>query len=221
MKVLIVDDDREISDLLKLKLRGEGFLVDSASDGEKGEFLVLTNDYDLVILDLNLPHKNGDEICKKLRQEQKTMPIMILTVDLTGENKIKLLNSGADDYLTKPFSFEELLARIKALLRRPKQITSPILQIEDLILDKDRQKVSRAGKEIYLTMKEFTLLEFLMSHTGFVVSRAAILEHVWDSEGDAFSNAIETHISNLRKKINKSNNKDLIETLSGRGYRIG
>lgn len=221
MKIIVIDDDLGIIKFLKPSLQEEGFLVDIANEGSRGLFLSQTNSYDLIILDLNLPGKNGDQICQELREEGKTVPILILTVNNDIESKIRLLNSGADDYLTKPFSFEELLARIKALLRRPHTMQSEVLTIGDLILNKGSQKVLRQGKEIYLTLKEFTLLEYLMRNPGKVISRAEILEHVWDMEGDAFSNAIETHIHNLRQKINKGFAVKLIDTVPCRGYKIG
>jgi len=221
MKIIIIDDDVGIVKFLKPSLQEEGFLVDSTGEGEKGLFLCQTNNYDLMILDLNLPGKDGDQICQELRKEGKTIPILILTVNSDVETKVRLLNSGADDYLTKPFSFDELMARIKALLRRPQEIKSEILNIADLMLDRGSQKVMRRKKEIYLTLKEFALLEYLMQNVGKVLSRGEILEHVWDMEGDAFSNAIETHIHNLRHKINKGFPLKLIDTVPCRGYKIG
>jgi len=221
MKLIIIEDDKETLDFLKLGLREEGFSVDGATDGEKGLFLSQVNDYNLVVLDLNLPKKNGDQICKELRAEGKTVPIIILTAENDAENKIRLLNSGADDYIVKPFSFGELLARIKAVMRRPREIPSQILQIGDLVVDRTAQKVSKSGKEIYLTLKEFKLLEYLMQNSGKVISRADILEHVWDMEGDLFSNTIEMHIHNLRSKINKGCAIKLIDTIPCRGYKIG
>jgi DNA-binding response OmpR family regulator len=220
MKILVIEDEKDISDLLKCGLEAEGFVVDAAMDGEKGCFMGRANNYDLIILDLNLPKKNGEAVCREIRETGKTTPILILTVDAQINSKIRLLNSGGDDYLTKPFSFEELLARVKALLRRPKTMTKEILRIGNLTLDKNKQTVYRASREIYLTRKEFALLEYLMRNQGIVVSRSEILENVWDAEADPFSNTIETHILNLRRKINKNSANKLIKTVSGRGYKI-
>jgi len=220
MKILVVEDDKDTLDFLKPSLKAEGFVVDTAENGTDGISMTLANNYDLVILDFNLPDKNGDLVCQEIRKKGKTTPILILTVDTEVNNKVKLLNLGADDYLTKPFSFEELLARVKALLRRPEKIEKEILQVNNLTLDRKKQKVTRAKREIYLTLKEFQLLEYLIRHQGEVISKISILENIWDSEVDLFSNAIETHISNLRKKIDKNSPKKLIKTISGRGYKI-
>jgi len=220
MKILVVEDDKDTLDFLKPSLKAEGFVVDTAENGTDGISMTLANNYDLVILDFNLPDKNGDLVCQEIRKKGKTTPILILTVNTEVNNKVKLLNLGADDYLTKPFSFEELLARVKALLRRPEKIEKEILQVNNLTLDRKKQKVTRAKREIYLTLKEFQLLEYLIRHQGEVISKISILENIWDSEVDLFSNAIETHISNLRKKIDKNSPKKLIKTISGRGYKI-
>ena len=220
MKILVVEDDKDTLDFLKPSLKAEGFVVDTAENGTDGISMTLANNYDLVILDFNLPDKNGDLVCQEIRKKGKTTPILILTVNTEVNNKVKLLNLGADDYLTKPFSFEELLARVKALLRRPEKIEKEILQVNNLTLDRKKQKVTRAKREIYLTLKEFQLLEYLIRHQGEVISKVSILENIWDSEVDLFSNAIETHISNLRKKIDKNSPKKLIKTISGRGYKI-
>jgi len=221
MKILVVEDDKGILDFLRSGLKAEGFVIDTAENGKDGMSMSHLNNYDLIILDLNLPDKNGNIICQELREDGKTMPILILTVDTEVDSKVRALNSGADDYLTKPFSFKELLARIRALLRRPQEIKDEILTIDNLTLDQNKQTVTRAGKEIYLTPKEFRLLEHLMRHQGEVVSKISILENVWDSEVDLFSNSVETHILNLRKKIDKNNSKRLIKTISSRGYKIG
>ncbi|KPJ55189.1 transcriptional regulator [Parcubacteria bacterium DG_72] len=220
MRILIVEDDKEIINFLKPSLEGENFVVDVAENGEKGSFIARTNDYDLIILDKNLPKKDGNYVCEDIRKKGKNTPILILSVEMGIDTKVKFLNDGADDYLTKPFSFEELLARIKALLRRPEKIEKDILEIDDLILDKNKKVVSRNNKEIYLTRKEFSLLEYLMKNRGIVLSRGMISEHVWDMNLDPFSNTIETHILNLRRKIEHKNARQLIQTLPGRGYRI-
>jgi DNA-binding response OmpR family regulator len=222
MRILVVEDDDDIRTVLKLSLEAELFNVDTASDGETGSYMARTNDYDLVILDFMMPKKDGKAVCREIREAGKTMPIIMLTVRSTTEAKVELLNAGADDYLTKPFSFQELKARVNALMRRPQQIKGNNLEIADLVVDTLRHRVTRGGKELYLTRKEFSLLEYLLRHQGIVVSRGMIMEHVWDAEGDPFSNTIEAHILNLRKKIdgNSSSKKKLIHTIPGRGYTI-
>jgi DNA-binding response OmpR family regulator len=221
MRILIIEDSKEITNFLKLSLEGEQFVVDVAEDGERGSFWARTNDYDLIILDNILPKKTGLEVCEEIRKSGKTMPIIVLSVRSETLTKIQLLNAGADDYLIKPFSFEELLARIRALLRRPKVIESEILQVDDLTLDTKKCLVKRGKKEeIYLTRKEFMLLEYLLKNSGSVLSRGMIMEHVWDMNVDPFSNTIESHILSLRRKIDSPGRKKLIHTVSGRGYKI-
>lgn len=218
MKILIIEDDKKIIDFLKASLEAEYFAVDVAHDGEKGLYLARTNEYDLIILDNNLPKKKGNEVCEMLRQEGKTTPILVLSVKTETHDKVELLNLGADDYLSKPFSFQELLARIRALLRRPQQIEGDVLSISDVTMDTKRLKVLHQDKEVLLTRKEFMLLELLMRNRGTVLSRSMILEHVWDINADPFSNTIESHIMSLRQKLDPQ--KKLIQTIPGRGYRI-
>ena len=220
MKILSIEDDKEIRLHLKKHLENEGFAVDCAETAEGGIFLAETNEHDLILLDLNLPDKNGLEVCKSLRLSGIDIPIMIVSVNSETNDKIKLLNAGADDYLSKPFSVCELTARIKALLRRPKNMSQEIISFKDLILDTNKQIIKQNDKSIYLTRKEFSLLEYFLRNNGRVISRGELLEHVWDSETDIFSNTIETHILNLRRKLNKTSNKNLIKTYSGRGYAI-
>ncbi len=220
MRILLIEDEKGIVDFLKPSLEAEPFVVDIAIDGERGSYLGRTNDYDLIVLDNILPKKNGLEVCKEIRKAGKTLPILVLSVKTETITKIELLNAGADDYLSKPFSLEELRARIRALLRRPKQIESEILTINDLTLDMKRCAVRRGKKEIYLTRKEFMLLEYLIRNPGIVLSRGMIMEHVWDMNADPFSNTIESHILSLRRKINFPGKKKLIHTISGRGYKI-
>jgi len=215
MKILLIEDDENLINFLIPSLKEEGFLVESSKNGEEGLQMALNNNYDIIVSDLNLPEKNGEEVCKNIRSKKNT-PILILTSELDTENKIKLLNLGADDYLTKPFSLKELIARINALSRRPPQITENTIKIENITIDRNRKKVTINEKEIILTTKEFLLLEILAINKGKVISRAEILEGSWDSNADIFSNAIETHISNIRKKLGKN----IITTVSGRGYKI-
>lgn len=219
MKFLIIEDDKETIDFLKSSLKDEGFLVDTAEDGEEGLYKAQINTYDLIILDKGLPKKNGLQVCSELRNKGKSIPIIILSVESDAATKTDLLNIGADDYLSKPFSFAELLARIKALLRRPEKIEDNILKVGDLTLDVNGRKIKWKNKEIYFTNKEFMLLEYLMKNRGRVLSRAEILEHIWDVNADPFTNTIETHILNIRKKIQGSKNK-LIRTIPLMGYKI-
>jgi two-component system copper resistance phosphate regulon response regulator CusR len=220
MRILVVEDEKSISDFLKTSLEEECFVVDVASDGEEGSFLARTNDYDLVILDNVLPKKSGKEVCQDLRGRGRLTPIIMLSAKAEVSDKVDLLDTGADDYLAKPFSFIELKSRIKALLRRPRNVEGSVLKVDDLEVDTREHSVKRAGKEVYLTRKELMLLEFLMRNKGAVVSRSAIMEHVWDIHADPFSNTIESHIFSLRKKIGGAGGKKLIHTIPGRGYKL-
>lgn len=221
MKILIIDDEKEICDSLKKKLETEHFIVDFSLRGEEGQMKAMTRKYDLIVLDYNLPDKNGLEVCKELRKQKVKTPIIMLSVNSETSTKVELINIGADDYLTKPFSFDELLARARALLRRPEKINSNIIKIRDLSLDTVKHKVIRGEKEVYLTKKEFALLQYLMKNKGTVLSRGMILEQVWDMNADPFSNTIESHIVSVRKKImdNDSENR-IIKTFSGLGYKV-
>lgn len=220
MRVLLIEDEQEIVDFLKPGLERAGFSVDAAADGERGSFLARTSSYDLLVIDLMLPKKSGDEVCRELRAQGLTAPILVLSAIADTRNKAELLNAGADDYLTKPFSFEELLARLRALLRRPRHLQGERLRAGDLTLDVAKHTVKRGGKAIHLTPKEFALLEYLMRSQGAVVSRNMILEHVWDMNADPFSNTIEAHILSLRKKIGDDQPSKIIQTVHGIGYRI-
>lgn len=218
MKILIIEDEKDIGQFLKVSLEKASFAVDLKNTAEDGLFLAATNNYDLIILDLNLPDMYGLELCQKIRMEKENVPILILTVNSEIASKVELLNAGADDYLTKPFSVSELVARIRALLRRPKKIISTFSATKDLFLNEAKQSVFKKGKEIYLTRKEFMLLEYFIRNKGRILSRGEIIEHVWDLDADIFSNTIETHILNLRKKLNTNTHNQIIRTCSGRGY---
>lgn len=220
MRILVVEDDQGIRAFLKKSLEAECFAVDVAEDGEKGSYLGRTNDYDLIILDYNLPKKNGYEVCQDLRLAKKHVPIIVLSVESDIPTKIELLNMGADDYLTKPFSFDELMARIRALLRRQPVVQNEVLNLDDLMVDFRKHLVRRGKKDIYLTRKEFMLLEYLLKNQDQVISRGALMEHVWDGSGDLFSNTIETHVLMLRKKIDAHTPRKLIHTIPGRGYKL-
>lgn len=220
MRILIVEDEAAISTFLKKSLEAEYFAVDVASDGERGSYFAHINEYDLLILDNLLPKKDGMTVCRELRESGKTMPILVLSVKSEVVRKVDLLNAGADDYLTKPFALEELLARVRALLRRKPGIEGEVLSVSDLSLDTKRLTVKRGTRDVGLTRKEFMLLEYLMQHEGAVLSRGMILEHVWDMSVDIFSNTIESHILSLRKKLGDMGKERLIKTVAGRGYKI-
>lgn len=220
MRVLVIEDEKEIAKFLEAALKAECFSVDTAEDGERGSYLARTNEYALIVLDNILPKRTGLEICQDIRKADKNMPIIMLSVKSDTATKVALLNAGADDYLIKPFSLEELLARMRALLRRPKQIQGEAISVGDLTLNSRTFKVSRGKKEIYLTRKEFMLLEYLMRNQGAVLSRGMILERVWDMDTDPFSNTIESHILSIRKKVDSAGNRKLIQTVPGRGYTI-
>jgi DNA-binding response OmpR family regulator len=220
MRALVVDDEKELREALAENLRTECFAVDTASDGTDASYLARTNEYDIIILDNMLPEKSGVAVCADIRKVGRNVPIIILSVLADSWQKVELLNAGADDYLSKPYSFDELMARIRALLRRPVDVIGDVITIDDLVLDTKQQTVKRGGDGAYLTRKEFSLLEYLMRHQGAVLSRGMIMEHVWDMSNDPFSNTIESHIRGLRKKIEGKGRRKLIHTVPGRGYKI-
>jgi len=219
MRILLIEDDQEISHPLSLALKAANFAVDIANDGEKGYFSAQTSNYSLIILDYNLPRLDGREITQRLRAEGVNTPILILTVRSEINDKVDLLSLGADDYLAKPFAVVELLARVKALLRRPETYAGNILKLGDLELDLDKFLVSQHGHRVFLSSKEFALLEYLLKNKGRIMSRQEIMENVWDENADPFSNTIEVHIRNLRRKL-ESGGRKLIFTFSNRGYKI-
>lgn len=222
MRILIIEDEEKLVLTLKKGLEKEGYAVDYLMDGEAGQRRIELNhkDYDLIILDLMLPKRNGFEVCKNIREQNIIIPILILTARDAIDDKVSALDEGADDYLVKPFSFSELLARIRALLRRPENILPIELMVKDLALNSSTRKVYRKDQEIPLTLKEFGLLEYLMRHPNQVLTREQILDHLWDFAFDSFSNVVDVHIKNLRKKIDGNFNDNLLETIRGVGYRI-
>jgi heavy metal response regulator len=220
MRVLIIEDEKKIADFIKRGLKEEGYLADVAYDGEEGHFLVSTNEYDLLILDLMLPKIDGISLCRRLRQENVFVPIIMLTAKDSVKDKVSGLDSGADDYLTKPFAFEELLARIRAVLRKGETKTPTKIQVADLTLDLLSHKVTRDDREITLTTKEYALLEYLMRNAGTVVTRTMIAEHVWDINFDTLTNVIDVYINYLRNKVDSRSKKKLIYTIRGRGYLL-
>lgn len=219
MKILIIDDEPAITELLKNSLEARLYTVEIASDGERGAFLGRTGNYDLIILDYMLPKLNGAGVLKEIREEKKHVPVLMITVKSEITDKRELFALGADDYLTKPFLFDELLLRVQALLKRPPKTTGELIKVDNLTLNTKSQIVRRGGKEIYLTKREFSLLEYLMLNRGQIVSRSQIMEHVWDYNADPFSNSVETHLTSLRRKLNL-NNRNLIHTFTGRGYKL-
>ena len=218
MRILLVEDEKKIASFIERGLKEQHYAVDVAYDGSKGLFLAQVNPYDLIILDLMLPGYDGLTICKKLRKDGSNTPILMLTAKDEVEDKVQGLDAGADDYLTKPFAFEEFLARVRVLLRRDNQNKSSKLQIADLELDQLTHKVFRSGKEIELTSTEYSLLEYLMMHANEVVTRTMISEHVWNDDFDSFSNVINVYINYLRRKIDKDFKKKLIHSIRGTGY---
>ena len=213
-----MEDEKKIADFIKRGLKEEGYAVDVAYDGEEGLFLAKTNDYDLVLLDLMLPKIDGLTICGKLKKDNVKTPVIMLTAKDTVKDKVAGLDSGADDYLTKPFAFEELLARIRAILRKRDAQAPTMLKVADLELDLITHKVTRASKEIALTTKEYSLLEYLMRNKDIIVTRTMISEHVWDIDFDTFTNVIDVYINYLRNKIDSGFDDKLIHTVRGRGY---
>jgi two-component system copper resistance phosphate regulon response regulator CusR len=218
MRVFLVEDDTRIASFVAKGLRENAYAVDVATDGKEAIYRASVNDYDVIILDVMLPLKNGFEICAELRGQGIKTPIMILTARDAIEDKISGLDLGADDYLTKPFAFDELLARLRALLRRSSEIRPPKIVIGDLEIDTLAHRVWRGGGEIALTTKEYALLEYLAREKGKVLGRAAIAEHVWDDSFDPFSNLIDVYIKRLRGKMDEGFSVQLIHTRRGRGY---
>lgn len=222
MRILIVEDQEKLAKLLKKGLESKGYTADYVTDGEKGQNRIelYSQDYDLIVLDLMMPIKNGFEVCKNVREKGVSIPILVLTARDSTDDKTHALDSGADDYIVKPFSFKELLARIRALLRRPRKSLPAELKIRNITLNTMARKVYCDGKEIKLTLKEFGLLEYLIRNSGQVVNREQILNNLWDFSFDSFSNIVDVHIKNLRKKLNDNKKGNLLETIRGVGYRI-
>ncbi len=218
MRMLVIEDEKKITNFIRRGLKEEGYSVDLAYDGEEGYFLASSEKYDLIVLDVMLPKMDGLSLCRKLRREDNTTPIIMLTAKDMIKDKVAGLDAGADDYLTKPFAFEEFLARIRALLRKRDVPRSTKLQVGDLALDLLTHKVTRSGKEIELTSKEYALMEYLMRNAGTVVTRTMISDHVWDINFDTYTNVIDVYINYLRNKIDRDHEIKLIHTLRGRGY---
>lgn len=220
VRILLVEDESRVASFLAKGLREQTYAVDVARDGEEGSYLGSVNEYDLVILDVMLPRKDGHAVCRELRGGGRRMPILMLTARGAVDDRVAGLDSGADDYLVKPFDFKELLARVRALLRRSAVLRSERLRIADLTLDTASHTVTRGGKPVELTAKEYALLEFLVLNQGRVVGREQIAQHVWDENFDPFSNIIDVYIKRLRAKIDSQSDRRLIHTRRGEGYML-
>jgi heavy metal response regulator len=218
MRLLVVEDEKKVAGFVKKGLEEEGYAVDWAQDGDEGLAMALDGVHDLVILDVNLPGRDGLSILQELRNKRVSTPVLLLTVRATLEDKVLGLDSGADDYLTKPFAFQELVARVRALLRRQADSGPAILQIADLRLDPSRRTVFRGDQKIDLTAKEFALLDYFMRNTGRVLTRTNIAEHVWDYDFDSMTNVIDVYVNYLRKKVDSGRDPKLIRTIRGVGY---
>jgi two-component system OmpR family response regulator len=220
MKILVVEDDRTVGQYVKRGLEEQRYHADLVEDGMEGLRLASGGRYDLIVLDLRLPEMNGLEVLRTLRDRGNTTPVLVLTAQDAVDFKVQALRSGADDYVTKPFAFEELLARVEALGRRPKEIRSPVLRVGDLELDGETREVRRAGEPIELTPKEYTVLEYLMRHAGRVMSRTLITEYAWDYHFDPGTNIVDVVINRLRKKVDTGHAQKLVHTVRGVGYVV-
>lgn len=223
MRILIIEDEEKLARSLKRGLESDGYTVDYVMDGEAGQrrLELYSKDYDLVVLDLMMPKRNGFEVCRNIRSRNIMIPILVLTARESTDDKVKALDAGADDYLVKPFSIDELKARMRALLRRPEQALPSELKVGSLILNPATRKVSIDGKAVNLTLKEFNLLEYFMRNPGRVLTREQIYDNLWDFASNSFSNVIDVYIKNLRQKIAATNHREtVLETIRGVGYRL-
>ncbi len=218
MRILVVEDERKVASFIRQGLGEEGYAVDVASDGEEGLAMARDGVHDLIILDIGLPKMNGLQVLQELRRRKVTTPVLLLTVRATIEDKVLGLDAGADDYLTKPFAFQELVARVRALLRRRAEGGPAVLQFADLTLDPARHTAFRGGQKIDLTSKEFALLDYFMRNPGRVLTRTMIIEHVWDYDFDTGTNVVDVYVNYLRKKIDSDREPKLIHTIRGVGY---
>jgi len=220
MRVLVVEDERRLASIIKRGLIEEGYAVDTVFDGEEAQYMAETTNYDIIVLDIMLPKKDGIAVCKDLRAKKINTPIMMLTARDSVEDRVKGLDSGADDYVIKPFAFSELLARIRALLRRESISKTPKIQVGDLLLDTLTREAWRGERKIDLTTKEYSILEYFMAHPNMVITRTMLEENAWDYEYDSMSNIIDVYIRRLRRKIDGDDEDSLIQTVRGAGYRL-
>ena len=220
MRILLVEDEEKMARYIERGLVAERFAVDVAADGSAGYDLAVSYNYDLLILDLMLPGMEGSELLRRVRKLNSHIPILILTARDTVADKVQNFDAGTDDYLTKPFAFAELLARVKALLHRGPVTRSCVFRVDDLVLDRMSQQVKRSGKRIELTSKEYALLEYLMAHAGRVLSRTMIIEHVWDQSFDGATNIVDVYVRQLRNKVDLKRERKLIRTVRGFGYLV-
>ncbi|MBI2857957.1 MAG: response regulator transcription factor [Chloroflexi bacterium] len=220
MRVLVVEDERRLAGIIKRGLVEEGYAVDTAFDGEEGQYMAEVAPYDMVILDIMLPKKDGLAVCRELRAKGVNVPILMLTARDKVEDRVKGLDSGADDYMVKPFAFSELLARVRALLRRESMSKTPQLQVGDLVLDTLTREVRRGERKIELTAKEYSMLEYFMRRPNMVVTRTMLEESLWDFDFDSVSNIIDVYIRRLRSKIDEPGEESRISTVRGAGYRM-
>jgi two-component system OmpR family response regulator len=220
MRALVAEDETRMASLLKRGLEEEGYAVDLSGDGLEAVWMATENDYDVIVLDVMLPGIDGFEVCRRLRADGRWAPVLMLTARDAVEDRIRGLDAGSDDYLTKPFSFAELVARLRALIRRGAQERPTVLTVGDLRLDPGRRRAWRGTTELDLTPKEFALLEFFMRHRGEVLSRTRLLEHVWDFAFDGTSNVIDQYVAYLRRKVDRPFGREDLETVRGAGYRL-
>jgi DNA-binding response OmpR family regulator len=220
LRILVVEDERRLANIIRRGLVEEGYTVDNAYDGEEAEYMADHSPFNVIILDLMLPRKDGIEVCRDLRLKGKNTPILILTARDTLDDRVRGLDSGADDYLVKPFAFSELLARLRALVRRGGHLKSHKLQAGDVIMDTLSREVWRGSRRIDLTTKEYTILEYFLRHQNIVLTRTMLEENIWDYSFDGLSNVIDVYIRRLRSKLDKAGEASLIETVRGAGYRF-
>ncbi len=220
MRILVVDDDRHLNGIIKRGLLEEAYAVDTSYDGEDGEYLAWINSYDLIVLDIMMPKKDGIEVCRSLRTNDINTPILMLTAKDAVEDRVAGLDAGADDYLVKPFAFSELLARIRALLRRDGTSKTPEIKVGDVVLNTRTREVWRGNRLIDLTTKEYTVLEYFMRHPNVVITRTMLEEHAWDYNFESMSNLVDVYIRRLRSKIDGKGESSLIQTVRGAGYRL-
>jgi DNA-binding response OmpR family regulator len=220
VRILLVEDDPKINAVVRQALQEEAYAVDTAFDGEHAEELAFVNEYDGVILDLMLPGRDGLDVCRGLRESGNVTPVLMLTARDGLQDRVAGLDSGADDYLVKPFHVEELLARLRALLRRQAPVKTPRLSVADLVVDTAARTVTRGGTAVDLTNTEYSILEYLMRHHGDVISRSELMDHVWDENYEGFSNIVDVYMSRLRTKVDSGQTHRMIETVRGVGYRL-